>query len=116
MEFIGFRSYVKENSAGTRTFLGYATVVVPKGMCEQNAHFNGPNVGAMHFDNGTWMINCAVSKVIETGEIQIDLPCRAPTGYGHNRWYYLVKMSKEHRDQLTAFIISHIPAGDDIPF
>lgn len=109
IQFIGFKSYVQENTARTRTFLGCAAVVLPKEMCEQRAHIAGLSSRVSHFDNGDWLLACNVVKLTKTGEIIIEVPAKK---VNEGMWYDVVKLADGVRAQILELITPHLPQGE----
>lgn len=110
-QFLGFKTHIREHSAHATTFLGYATVMLAKGLCTQAAHITGPTGGAKSFDSGAWVLTCSVRRINKTGEIRVEIPvAKASNGM----YYKVVKLVPMVHERIHHATVPHLPTEEEI--
>ena len=108
----GFSTIIRHHPTYDTTFLGYASVILAKGLCTQTAHLCRYNTGARSFDSGAWALTCSVRRLNKTGEIRIDVPAIKCCGDG--MWHPVVKLAPGVRESILHELTPHLPTEEEI--
>lgn len=109
--FTGFHTLIRESNNHAVTMLGYASVVVAKGLCTQAAHITHSTGGARGFDSGAWALTCSVRRINKTGEILVEVPSTQSHG---GMYYDAVKLAKGVREQILHTVAPYLPTEEEI--